>query len=295
MRRPEKDQLTRSDKWTRNCSIRYAAGSISSRRCLRSSGRSSPSPRFRWVHRRRSGMAAGQRRLAHGRGRLPLADRRWDHRRGRLSHRVSAPDRVAVPLHRPAREFRLHGARRLLDGRGDVEGRAQRQIVPATVQLVRLRHSRHHGNTYYRLREGTDGDDLHRAVDELLGSPAGLFPTRADALPPPGGTLDAGARAVRHLHHRDGDRLLHGQAAAQEARPGRGAPHFMLELPVLPSTAVGLHPTPRARPRLGIPAQGGHGDPRAVDPALGTADLSEDRQRRPAGAAGPQRDGRSVR
>ena len=92
------------------------------------------------------------------------------------------------------------------------------EIVPAAVQLVRLRHSRRHGGADDRLGQGAHGDYFHRPVDELRGAPAGLFPARAAVAGTRGGSLGAGAGAVRDLRHRHRHRFHRRQTSAEKTR-----------------------------------------------------------------------------
>jgi uncharacterized protein len=76
---------------------------------------------------------------------------RWRYRRRRSGCCLFAADFDSVLLHRLAGRQRLHGARRVYDGPHDGSRRAAWQGLHSAHVELRLRYSRHYGDTHYRL------------------------------------------------------------------------------------------------------------------------------------------------
>ena len=135
-----------------------------------------------------------------------IADRRWRLEGRRLGSGVSAADAAAVPVHRHPGRFRLPGARRADRRPHHGQGRVAGQIFhPAAFGLC-LRRAGHHVDAHHREQARPHRHHPDRAVHDVLGAPAGLYP---------------------------GDRRVHSQASAAGLAALGARRHAMLGLYVL--------------------------------------------------------------
>ena len=174
-------------------------------------------PDTRFVDRGCRRLALGPGNGGAARGPPTVDGRRRCNCRSRCSHYVPAADPDPVLLHPASGRHRLHGPRRLPDGPLDARRWPVRARLHSLAVELRLRRAGNHGDANDRRSEGPAHDDPRRAVDDLLGAPAGLHADHCGLHSQHAGSVGrrpAGLRHVRPLYLRNCRRSGRGPCPA---------------------------------------------------------------------------------
>ena len=223
----------------------------------------------------------------------PRHDRRRNHRRRRIGHRLPPQHHDPLPIHRLHGGFRVPRARRLHHGPRHAPNRRTRQVVHPPCHGIRVQRPRHHGLPHHRKQKQPPDYHTYYAVHVMQRPNSDLYPADCHLLP--------GERRRRDA------RTL---PAGHRARRRNGPPHAAVPLPrgrdavrhgapALPPPDLENHALPHVGQVCAVSQKDGRHDPRRVGHRLGVELLpphGQDRRNRgPLRKLLPRKDRKGLR